>query len=135
VLNFQSTLDIPTVTPDTSSTTETALVVREQVTFRRPETRVTDVGKDSATWSWEDLRNYVVRSIEQAHGPFPREAPKEASIFKSFADRWGPLAGPIATFVFGELGGMWRGAPVRIQRFCKGSDPYFAEPIAARLRG
>lgn len=139
MLNFPSDLDIPAVSTIASapaappSAVDRVPVVQEQVTYRRPETRVTDIGKPPATWTWEDLRNFVVRSIEAIHGPFPRDAVKEGSIFRSFAGRWGAQAGPIAHFVFIELDGMWRGAPVGVHRFCKNADAYFAAPLAERL--
>ena len=128
MLNFPSTLDVPV-----STSTITVPVIQERVTIRRPETRVTDVGKSAATWTWEDLRNYVVRSIEAIHGPFPRNPIKEKAIFSSFLSRWGTQAGPIAKFAFEECEGRWRGAPVSVTRFCKGSDEFFAAPIAERL--
>lgn len=139
MLNFSSDLDMPAVSttataaPVSSPLVDSVPTIQEQVTYRRPETRVTDIGKDPAAWSWEDLRSYVVRSIERIHGPFPRDAVKEGSIFRSFAGRWGTQAGPIACFVFEELAGMWRGAPVGVHRFCKGADNYFAAPLAERL--
>jgi hypothetical protein len=40
----------------------------------------------------------------------------------------------IAKFAFEILDGRWRGAPVKITRFCKASDPYFAQPIDEYLR-
>jgi hypothetical protein len=135
VLNFPSAVHTSAPARAASKIVEQMVpVIHEQVTIRRPESRVTDVCKDPAIWSWEDLRNYVVRSIETIHGPFPREAPKENAIFRSFVDRWGRQAGPIARFVFEDCQGMWRGAPVRVTRFCKASDSYFAAPIAERLQ-
>lgn len=131
MLNFPSILDAPVST----TSTVTAPVIQERVSVRRPETRTTDVGKGAASWTWEDLRNYVVRSIERIHGPFPRDAIKEKAIFSSFVTRWGAQAGPIAKFAFEECEGRWRGAPVSVTRFCKGSDHYFAAPIAERLAG
>jgi hypothetical protein len=131
MLNFTAEMNIRPSKP--SAAVETAPVITERVSVRRPETRITDVGKASATWTWEDLRNYVVRQIEATHGPFPRDAAKEGGIFKAFLSRWENLAGPIAEFAFEECEGMWRGAPVAVTRFCKGSDPYFAAPIAERL--
>lgn len=137
MLNFSSDVDMPgastTVSAPPAPIVDSVPVIQEQVTYRRPETRVTDIGKSPANWTWEDLRNYVVRSIESIHGPFPRDAVREGAIFRSFAGRWGNQAGPIAHFVFTELGGMWCGAPVGVHRFCKGADAYFAAPLAKRL--
>lgn len=139
MLNFSSDLDMPAVAttatapPISSPVVDAVPVVQEQVTYRRPFTQTTDIGKSPESWTGEDLRNYVIRAIEKAHGPFPRDVTREGSIFRSFAGRWGRQAGPIARFVFEELNGMWRGAPVGVHRFCKGADAYFAVPLAERL--
>jgi hypothetical protein len=103
-----------------------------------PQARVamaaTDLLDAPMDWSWEQLRDYVMRSIAERHGPQPRhEAAKVNSIFKSFAARWGNQAGPIARFVFEQQDGFWRSAPVGIERFTKGNDGYFAGPISERL--
>jgi hypothetical protein len=134
VLNFSTPLDAPVIkAPTPPPAVEAVPVITERVTIRRPETRVTDVGKDPGTWTWEDLRNYVVRSIEKIHGPFPRDSVKEKAIFSGFLSRWEDQAGRIAQFAFDSCDGMWRGAPIAVQRFCKASDPYFAIPIVERL--
>lgn len=87
-----------------------------------------------ADWSWEQLRDYVMRAVAERHGPQPRrESHQVNSIFKSFASRWGRQAGPIARFAFEQQDGFWRSAPVDIRRFTKGNDEYFAQPIAERL--
>jgi hypothetical protein len=91
------------------------------------------VARDTDVWTWQDLRDYVVREIESRFGTFPRDLIKESGIFKSFLGRWGPQAGPIAKAAFEVHGGMWRGAPISVTRFTKGSDPYFATQIADRL--
>lgn len=93
-----------------------------------------DLLDDPMDWSWEQLRDYVMRSIAERHGPQPRrEAHQVNSIFKSFAGRWGNQAGPIARFAFEQQDGFWRDAPVDIRRFTKGNDAYFAGPISERL--
>jgi hypothetical protein len=85
-------------------------------------------------WSWEQLRDYVLRAVAERHGPQPRrETPQVNSIFKSFVTRWGRNAGPIARFAFEQQDGYWRSAPVTITRFTKGNDDYFAGPISERL--
>jgi hypothetical protein len=132
VLNFAPDMDL--AASATPAIVEQAPVIQERVSFRRPETRATDVGKDPAAWTWEDLRNYVVRQIEAIHGPFPRDPVKEASIFRSFASRWGAQAGSIAQFALEDCEGRWAGAPISVTRFCKASDQYFAAPIAERLQ-
>lgn len=129
--NFQTALD--RAFSDSPAIADVPVVVTDTVAVRRPETRTTDVGKSSATWDWQDLRNYVVRQIEAKRGPFPRNPIKEKSIFSSFSTRWGALAGPIAEAAFEAFDGMWKGAPIAIERFCKGSDEFFAEEIARRL--
>jgi hypothetical protein len=94
----------------------------------------TDLLDAPMDWSWEQLRDYVMRSILERHGPQPRrEAHQINSIFKSFAARWGNQAGPIARFAFEQQDGYWRSAPVDIRRFTKGNDDYFAGPISERL--
>jgi hypothetical protein len=84
--------------------------------------------------SWSHLRDYVVSSIEETIGAFPRNPVIEKSIFSSFFDRWGPSASQQIARSAVELHGCWwRNSPISVQRFCKGSDPYFAEPIARNL--
>ena len=121
---------IMTQTADTGTTTE---LVNHTLTVRRPEQRTTYLTKDSMEWDWADLRSYVVTQIERLHGPFPREEFKEMGIFKGFVKRWGNLAGPIAEAAFEVFEGMWKGAPIGVQRFCAGSDKYFAQEIHLRL--
>jgi hypothetical protein len=82
---------------------------------------------------WEAIRDYVVRKIEERWGRFPRNAIKEASVFKSFALRWGERAMPIARIACEEMGCIWESAPISVNRFCKGSDPYFAAVLAQRV--
>ncbi|MFI0967042.1 hypothetical protein ACH4S8_37510 [Streptomyces sp. NPDC021080] len=85
-------------------------------------------------WDWQQLRDYVLRSIAERHGPQPHyETVKITAIFKSFAARWGNQAGPIACFAFEQQDGFWLNAPVTITRFAKGNDGYFAGPISERL--
>ncbi|MGA5598440.1 hypothetical protein ACPCSE_29820 [Streptomyces cellulosae] len=94
----------------------------------------TDLLDAPMDWTWEQLRDYVLRSVAERHGPQPRhDTAKVNSIFKSFAARWGNQAGPIARFAFEQQDGFWRSAPVTISRFTKGNDEYFAGPIAERL--
>lgn len=115
-----------------SSNTVVPLAV-QTVGTRRPETRMSDVGKDSATWTWENLRDYVVRQIEEKHGPFPRDAIREKATFSGFVNRWGAMSGLIAETAFDVFDGRWKGAPISVNRFCKGSDEFFAKEIVARL--
>lgn len=89
--------------------------------------------KVDAEWSWEDLRDYVMGQIVMYHGPQVRNAVKESAIFKGFTSRYGSQAVAIARFAFENQRGMWQRAPISVNRFTKGSDPYFADPIAKRL--
>lgn len=84
-------------------------------------------------WGWEELRDYVMGEIQSRQGAIPRNPLKEASIFKRFVKQWGDKAKPIAQYAFEVLDGMWAGAPVSVNRFCKGSDEFFAQEIARRL--
>jgi hypothetical protein len=98
-------------------------------------TATTDLLDAPGAWSWQQLRDYILRAVSETHGPAAAhgETFKQNAIFQSFHKRHGPLAGPIARFAFEDQGGYWRSAPVTPARFTKGCDPYFAEPIAARL--
>lgn len=126
MINFDTDLDRGTVTV-------TAPTVDVVVTTRRPSAGRTHLVSSEVAWTWEQLRDYVISRIEAIHGPFPRDPMKEASIFRSFVSRWPEKAGGIAKFAFEECDGMWHNAPIQVTRFCKGSDPYFAAPIAERL--
>lgn len=109
--------------------------VTETVTTRLLPTteRTTHLAVTEDSWGWEELRDYVVSQIEKYHGPFPRNMKTEHSIFKSFASRWEGKAAPIARFAFEQCDGMWRNAPITVNRFCRASDVYFAQVIADRL--
>jgi len=89
--------------------------------------------RPESTWGWQDLRDYVVREIEARHGPQVRNPKTESSIFKSFLTRWSDQAVSIAKVSFEVHNGMWRNAPISVNRFCVASDPYFAAVIAANL--
>lgn len=84
-------------------------------------------------WGWRELRDYVVDQIERQHGVFPRDPKKEYGIFSRFVNAFGADSARIARFAFEVEGGHWMGAPVSVQRFCKGSDAFFAQPILDRL--
>jgi hypothetical protein len=90
--------------------------------------------KADASWTWEDLRDYVVTQIEQRFGAFPRNTNAETGIFKGFMARHGADAVRIARYAFEDRKGIWVKAPVKIGRFMKDSDEYFAVPILERLR-
>ncbi|MGW7100366.1 hypothetical protein [Streptomyces sp. NPDC054838] len=104
------------------------------LTIQQAPAATTDLLDNPRDWSWQQLRDYVLRAVAERHGPQPPADPaRETAIFKSFHGRWRQQAGPIARFVFEQQDGYWRSAPVTATRFCKGSDPYFAQPIAERL--
>jgi len=86
-------------------------------------------------WTWVELRDYVVAQIIDRFGPFPRDSRKEHAIFNRFISTFGAeAAAAIAQYAFGpSCDGWWGSAPIQIQRFCKGSDPYFANVILQRL--
>ncbi len=107
--------------------------LRETVRVHPAGERTSYLLKDPADWDWQDLQAYVATRIIEIHGPFPRDDRKECGIFKSFVARHGKMAGPIAKFAFEVVGGEWMGAPIQVTRFCKGSDPYFSDPIKIRL--
>lgn len=135
MLNFDTVLDQQNASRIVVTVQDTVPAVVDTVTVRAmPETRATQAGKLSATWTAEDLGSYVVGQIEQRFGQFPRNFPKEKSIFRSFAERWGAQAGPIAEMAFESFDGFWKGAPIQVTRFCKASDPYFAAELATKLR-
>lgn len=126
-------IDAPAA-PKTTRQVASAPTVRDtvDVTPTPIETRAF-LAKPDAQWTWEDLRDYVVTQIEAKFGPWPRDSKKEYGIFKRFHSQWGALAPRIARYAFDNCDGWWSSAPIRIERFCKGSDPYFAIPIAERL--
>lgn len=118
----------------TARTTATAPVITETLTVTAlPSQSRTHLMKDEQAWGWEELRDYVVSAIEARFGTFPRDAKKEAAIFRRFATAHGPRAGAIARYAFETCDGWWMNAPVTVTRFCRGSDPFFASPIMERL--
>lgn len=121
---------------ETVTIKDTIPVVTETVTVRpvrRVEQGKTYVGTNPTDWDVDALLSYVATQIQRLHGPFPRDAKKERAIMSSFLSRWGKQAGPIAQYAFEVSGGMWRGSPVGMTRFCKASDPYFGQIIIDRL--
>lgn len=134
MLNFPSSLGA-VASVSVVKAVDVVPVIKDTVTFRRPEPSEPSspsVGS-AAAWTPERLMEYVVQAIERIHGPFPRDEVKEGSIFAGFVSRWGRQAGPIAQRAFGDHEGMWRGAPVRIQRFLQVCDPYFAAPLVQEI--
>ena len=125
MIDIQTELDILGVS--------SVVVQKEQPRQRLIESQ-THILAGNKEWGWQELRDYVVSQIEQRWGLFPRDAIKEASIFRRFIKDWGgQQAEAIARQVFEVYGGSWEGQPVHVNRFCKGSDPFFAVPIVERL--
>ncbi len=91
--------------------------------------------KPDAEWTWSDLRDYVLDKIREVSGrPAPRDPAKEKAIFSSFLSRYQEFSGMIARHAFeGPDAGWWRGAVIGMNRFCRGSDPFFADVIVGRL--
>lgn len=107
--------------------------VVEEVVTAKPSQAAGYVMRSEDMWGWQDLRDYVIREIESRHGPQVRNPKTEASIFKSFISRWPDQAVSIAKAAFEVHDGMWRNAPISVNRFCKASDEYFASVIAKNL--
>lgn len=112
--------------------TRQAPAVEEKVTVQQVPTR-TDMLTAEDDWTWQELRDYVCAQIIQRHGPFPRNAKKEYGIFNRFLNEHGANGILVAKAAFEIYNGWWRGAPISINRFARGSDPYFVAPILASL--
>lgn len=93
----------------------------------------TDLTMVESEWTWSELRDYVVAQIIQRFGPFPRDAKKEFGIFSRFLKENGVNGIRVAKAAFEIYDGWWNGAPISINRFTRGSDPYFVVPIVQRL--
>lgn len=120
---------------DTAGTTRivTRVPAATETFTTKPTEKRTHLIADDEHWTWENVRDYVLTSIEQRFGAFPRNGHREDATFKSFVERWGDQAPLIAKAAFEVFDGYWRNAPVSVTRFCKNSDPYFASVIAERL--
>ena len=124
----------PDLTPASSTISAPAPTIVQTVTVTTlPSESRAYLSRPVEQWSWSDLRDYVVHQIESRFGTFPRDAKKEYGIFSRFHKAYGEKAGLIAKHAFEVSDGWWANAPISVNRFCKGSDPYFAEPILARL--
>lgn len=88
---------------------------------------------EDENWGWEEIRDYVVSEIEARYGAFPRDARKEAGIFKRWVAKYKGDAVAIARYAFEVSDGRWRKAPISINRFCKGSDQWFSDVILERI--
>lgn len=119
--------------PAQQSVVTTAPIVERVTVTQIPSESRGFLATPMERWSWQDLRDYVVHSIEKRHGTFPRDAKKESGIFSRFHREYGADAGRIAQYAFEVCDGWWKNSPVSVSRFTKGSDPYFAAPILERL--
>jgi hypothetical protein len=118
----------------TTTVTERTPDVRERVKVIPLRQNASHLLTGTDSWGWSELRDYVVREIEARHGQQPSDPRKEASIFKSFLNRFPDgQAIRIARAAFEIYDGWWANAPISVNRFCKGSDEYFATPILAKL--
>ena len=107
--------------------------VEQSTTVTRRSEGRSHLLKDPDDWGWSEVRDYVVRQIEDRFGEFPRDHRKEASIFKGFCNRYGAAAPLIAQYAFDICDGWWKGSPVHVNRFTKNSDPYFGDLIISAL--
>lgn len=129
MLNFDTDLDLAGVTR--------MVVVRDHVAVRSAPTKG-HLAVSDESWTWRELRDYVVSGLTQRFGPpehtDPHWAVKEAGTFKGFIRRWGPeRAASIARYAIEVCDARWQGRPITTKSFCQGSDPYFAIPIAERI--
>lgn len=113
--------------------TTTAPAVQQSVAVTPVASR-SDLLTETAEWSWQELRDFVVSSIERISGPFPRDSRKEYGIFSRYLKEHGQDGIRVARYAFEVCGGWWNGAPISVSRFAKGSDQYFTQPILDRLR-
>lgn len=119
----------------TTKPVEITQVVTETVRVAPLSSRVSHHSKPIEQWNWSDLRDYLITNIEAVHGPQVRDPRKEAGILKAFIARWGiEQAFVIAQAACEFYGCVWRNTPLTISRFAQGSDPYFAQVIADKLR-
>lgn len=101
-----------------------------------PSERRSYLAKSPEQWGHTDLRDFIVYEHERRFGPIrQRDAAKEAAICKRFLKDWQWMGPMIAMHAFAEDGcdGMWRSAPITLERFAKGCDAFFAVPIGERI--
>lgn len=104
-------------------------------TVRTGRTGRTFLTKPPEKWTWSELRDYVISKITERDGsPGPRneDGNVEFGVFSRFAREFGEQAGPIAKFAFETCEGYWKGSPVGVKRFMKGSDDFFAREILVK---
>lgn len=114
---------------------EVAPTIVQRVSIEQVPAR-SDLLVEAEHWGWMELRDYVASQIINLFGPFPRDSRKEYGIFNRYFGAYGLDGIRVSEFAFGPVcEGWWGGAPISINRYCKASDPYFTEPILARLNG
>ena|SRR5580765_5572925 len=115
--------------------TPRAKVITDNTVIAAPANFTADMALlSSDKWQWSDLRDYVIRKIEETCGQVPRQASyKEQAIFEGFLKRHGQRAPQIVRYAFEVAGGYWRNAPISVNRFCANSDPYFSDVIKRHL--
>lgn len=91
-------------------------------------------GQDPATWTAEDLRDYVAEEIARTGPQLPCR--DSLTIMIAFRARFGPeKAGLIARTAFEACRGMWMGAPVTWRRFQPENDQFFSSRILEASQG
>jgi hypothetical protein len=136
-LPFDAFEDEETTTPAPAPTVTSAPpAVRSTITATKVQSS-THLLVEPSAWSWEQLRDYVVSRLESIpdHPGVRRDPVREKAIFSGFLKRYGARAVEIARFALEtqQTPGWWHSAPIQPTRFCRGSDPYFAEAILAQL--
>lgn len=123
-------MDIPaSASPQVNAVTGSSLMV----TDRPEEVHAAELLRRPAPeWTRADLARFVRAEITRANGP-QLPVQREDEIITGFYSRFGFNGVQIAKYVFGTLGGMWRGAPVTVRRFAAGQDEFFAEPILREI--
>lgn len=108
--------------------------VTTTVQVSHPTTEQSYMLKDESSWTWSDLRDYIVTKSTQLFGPPLRDPAKESTILKAFISRHGiEKAVLVAMAAYEVYGGVWMSAPVTVTRFTRNNDPYFADVILARV--
>lgn len=129
--NFDD-LDLMGATSVTGISEEVRVTVQPKEQ-RLDATRESFTGVADEEWTWQELRDYVVRQITVLNGGVSDNPAKVAGIMKRFAKNYGVHAAAIARYAFEVSHGYWNSQPIGITRFCKGSDPYFGDVILDRL--
>lgn len=125
--------------PPLLTLTQTVQAVEEQIVVWAAPTPSSHLSVPAEHWDWSHLRDYVVAGIETTLGhALPgrsdsKSRAKEKAIFTGFLARYGDRSPDIARYAFTVAEGYWRNAPISVQRFCRNSDQYFADPIIKHL--